>query len=119
MDALSVFTLPPRALGSREPVSTRRENAAALLRRLLQRGCARQEDLDARAPARLGVQIKPAAEAVGDDAVDDVQPEARAALITPRREERIEGAAADVHRHAAAIVGKDDLDIVLAGSARL
>ena len=42
-----------------------------------------------------------------------------AALVAPRGEERIEGAAADVEAHAAAIVGKDDLDIVLAGFAHL
>jgi len=56
----------------------------------------------------------PAAEAVGDDAVDDMQAEPGTALIPAGGEERIEGAAADVEAHAAAIVRKDDLDIVLA-----
>src|SRR5512138_4023341 len=86
-----------------------------LFRRLLQRRRARQDHLDARAAARLGIEIKPAAEPRRHDAVDDVQAEPGAALVAPRREERIEGAAADVEAHAAAIVGKDDLDIVLAG----
>ena len=69
--------------------------------------------------ARLGIKVEPAAEAVGHDAVDDVQAEPGAALVAARREERIEGAAADVEAHAAAIVGKDDLDIVLAGLPHL
>ena len=51
--------------------------------------------------------------------VDDVQAEPGAALVAAGGEERIEGAAADVERHAAAIVGKDDLDIVLAGLPHL
>ena len=43
-----------------------------LFRRLLERGCARQDHLDPRAAARLGIEIEPTAEAVGDDAVDDM-----------------------------------------------
>ena len=90
-----------------------------LFRRLLQRRRARQDHLDARAAARRGIEIEPAAEAVGDDAVDDVQAEPGAALVAPRGEKRIEGAAANVEAHAASVVGKDDLDIVLAGLAHL
>ena len=80
---------------------------------------ARQDDLDPRAAARLGIEIEPAAQPVGHDAVDDVQAEPGAALVAPRREERIERAAAHVEAHAATIVGKDDLDIVLAGLPHL
>ena len=39
----------------------------------------------------------------------------RAALIAAGREERIERTAPDIERHAAAIVGKNYLDIVLVG----
>src|SRR3978361_1853077 len=80
-----------------------------LFRCLLERGCARQDHLDPRAATRLGIQIKPAAEPVGDDAVDDVQSEPGAALIASRGEERIECAAADVEAHADAVIGKQDL----------
>ena len=80
---------------------------------------ARQDDLDPRAAARLGIEIEPAAEPIGHDAVDDVQAKPGAALVAPRREERIEGAAANIEAHAAAIVGEQDLDIVLAGLAHL
>ena len=48
-----------------------------------------------------------------------MQAEPGAALIPPRGEERIERAPAHVERHAAAIVGEDDLDIVLAGLPHL
>jgi hypothetical protein len=46
--------------------------------------------------------------------VDDVQAQARATAITARGEERIERVAPDIDTHAAAIVGKDNFDIVLA-----
>ncbi len=48
-----------------------------------------------------------------------MQPEPGAALIAPRGEERIERAAADVEAHADAVIGKQDLDIVLAALAHL
>ena len=44
-----------------------------LFRRQFQRRSARQDHLDPRAAARLGVEVEPTAEAVGHDAVDDVQ----------------------------------------------
>ena len=86
---------------------------------MFQRRDARQDDLDSRASAGLRIEVEPAAEAVGHDIIDDVQPESGAALIPARGEERIEGAAPNVEAHAAAIVGKNDLDIVLAGFPRL
>ena len=48
-----------------------------LFRGLLQRRHPRQDDLDPRASAGLGIEVEPAAETVGDDAVDDVQAQAR------------------------------------------
>src|ERR1700686_3342362 len=86
---------------------------------LLQRRNARQDHLDSRAAAGRRVEVEPAAQAVGHDAVDDMQAEPGATLIAAGREERIEGAAADIEAHAATIVGKDDLDIVLAGFTHL
>src|SRR6266851_6219281 len=103
------FSAPPCA---RLPISTEhdlRSNnkverddeiiALWLLRRLLQRRDARQDDLDSGTAARLGIEVEPAAEAVGDDAIDDMQSEPSAALIPAGREERVEGAAADVEAH--------------------
>src|SRR5262249_3391434 len=52
------------------------------------------------------------------DAVDDVQTKSGTALIPARCEERIKGAAANVEAHAAAIVGENYLDIVLARRRR-
>src|SRR6476619_6986946 len=48
-----------------------------------------------------------------------MQTKSGAALVAPRGEKRIEGAAANVEAHAASVVGKDDLDIILAGLANL
>src|SRR4029077_6318986 len=49
--------------------SRRRPGLQGLLRRLLQWGCAREDHLDAGAAAGLGVEIEPATEPVGDNAV--------------------------------------------------
>src|SRR5262245_57971055 len=65
---------------------------------------ARQDELDSRPGARLAVEIDPATQALGHDAVDDMQPEAGAALVAPRREKRIERLPSDAGAHAAAIV---------------
>src|SRR5882672_5731347 len=65
--------------------------AVSLFRRLLQRRHPGQDDLDSRAPAGLGIEIEPAAEAIGHDAVDDMQAEPGAALVAARREERVKG----------------------------
>src|SRR3984893_15328864 len=93
--------------------------ADSLLRRLLQRRHPGQDDLDSGAAAGLGIEIEPAAEAIGYDTVDDMQAEPGAALVAARGEERVEGAAPDVEAHADAVVGKQDLDIVLAGLPHL
>src|SRR5258707_15857599 len=85
-----------------------------LFRRLLQWGDPRQDDLDSCAAAGLGIEVETSAQTVGHDTVDNVQAEPSAALIAPRREEWIERAAPDIERHAAAVVGKNDFDIVLA-----
>src|SRR5882672_3739105 len=85
-----------------------------LLRRLLQRRDTRQQDLDSGTAARLGIEVEPAAEAIGHDAVDDMQAEPGAALIPARGEKRIESASAHIEAHAAAIVGEDDFEIILA-----
>src|SRR5262245_38986092 len=77
---------------------------AELFRRQFNRRDARQDHLDARTAARLRIEIKPPAEARGDDAVNDVKPQARAALVAPRREEGIERTAAHVDAHADTIV---------------
>src|SRR5258705_9783383 len=82
---------------------------------MLQRRHPRQDEVEARASARLGIEVEPAAQTVSHDTVDDVQPQAGAALIAACCEKRIEGPAPDVERHAASIVGKNDLNIILAG----
>ena len=51
----------------------------------------------------------------GHDIVDNVQAEPGAALVAPCGEERIEGTTPHVKAHPDAIVGKNDLDIFLAG----
>src|SRR6516164_1934529 len=91
----------------------------ALLRRLLEWRHPRQDDLDSGAAARFRFKVEPTAETVGDDAVDDMQSEPGAALVATSGKERVERAAANIERHAAAIVGKDDLDIVPSGFAHL
>src|SRR4051812_34154111 len=63
--------------GSRASLAPR--NDGGLLRRLLDRRDAGQDDLDLRAAARLRIEVEAAAQPVGDDAVDDVQPEPGAA----------------------------------------
>src|ERR1700738_2289514 len=93
--------------------------ADSLPPRLPQRRHPGQDDLDSRAAAGLGIEIEPAAEAIGHDAVDDMQAEPGAPLAAARGEERIAGAATDVEAHADAVVGKQDLDIVLAGFPHL
>src|SRR6478609_1714498 len=98
------------------PTST---TPAALFSRLLQWRDARKDHLNPGAATRLGVEVEPTAQPVGHDTVDDVQAEPGAALIAARGEERVEGAAPDVEAHAAAIVGKQDLDVILAELARL
>src|SRR3979411_3260040 len=74
-----------------------------LLGGLLQRRHPGPDGLDSRAAPRRGIEVEPPAQTVGHDTVDDVQAESGAALITARREERIERAAPgreyDAHTH--------------------
>jgi hypothetical protein len=79
----------------------------------------RQDKLDFRPLVKFAIKIEPATQTIRDDAVDDMQAEARAALIATRREERIECFASDTEAHAAAIIGKTNFDIVLAGRPNL
>ena len=50
--------------------------------------------------------------------MNDVQPKACAALVAPGREERIKHLTPDLRAHAAAVVGKQHFDVVLAGPVR-
>src|ERR1700689_1656356 len=88
-------------------------------RGLLQRRHPRKDDLDSRPLPGFGIEVEPAAQAIGHDAVDDMQAKSGTALIAARREERVECTTPDVEAHAATIVGEDDFDIVLAGSPNL
>src|SRR5262249_2753404 len=49
----------------------------------------------------------------GDDTMDDVQSKPRRAMVTSRGEERIESGVLDVRRHSAAVVGHDELDLII------
>ena len=53
---------------------------------------------------------------IRDNGMNDMQAEPRAAAIATCREERIEGLAPDVRVHAAAVVGKKDINGVVTGS---
>src|SRR5262245_9404988 len=64
----------------------------------------RQDELDSRPGARLAVETDPATQALGHDAVNDMQPEAGATLVAARREKRIECLPPDAGVHAAAII---------------
>jgi hypothetical protein len=70
--------------------------------------------MDFRSSAGRAVNIELSGQTIGDDVVDNMQAEPSAAALAARREERIEGLAADVSAHAAAIVGKQDFDFVAA-----
>ncbi len=83
-------------------------------------GChPRQEELDFRSLAGLTIEIEPSTQTIRDDAVDNMQAEARAALIAPCREERIERFTPDTATHAATIVGKKNLDNVVSRGLHL
>jgi hypothetical protein len=62
--------------------------------------------------AGFTAEIEPATEAIGHDAVDDVQAEVGATLITTGRKERIESLLPDVGAHTATIIGKNDLVVL-------
>ena len=79
----------------------------------------RQDELNSRSLAGFAIEMQPAAQTIRNDGVDDVQAEAGAASISARREERIERPVPDIEAHAAAIIGKDDFDIVRPGCLHL
>ena len=68
-------------------------NSRQLFGRLLQWRHLGQDDPDSGAFAGLGIEVEPSAQPIGHDAVDDMQAEPCTALVAPRREKRIEGAA--------------------------
>ena len=63
-----------------------------------------QDQLNSCPFVRLAIEIDPATQTTRDDVVDDMKAEANAALVSARREERIERLAPDIDAHAAAIV---------------
>ena len=65
-----------------------------------------------RSLARFARETKAASEAIRHDTIDDVQAEAGAARVAPRREKWMKSLAPDVRDHAAAIVGEKDLDAI-------
>jgi hypothetical protein len=72
----------------------------------------RQNDLDRRSLAQLALKLEPAAQVIGDDAVDDVQTKAGTAPVATSREEWVKRLTLDLQTHATAIVGKNDLDTI-------
>ena len=67
----------------------------------------------------FAAQAKLSAQTVRHHAVDDMQAEAGAALVAAGGKERIKRLPPDVRAHAAAVVAKDDLDIIVAACPRL
>src|SRR5882757_2211562 len=63
--------------------------------------------------------MESASQIIRDNGMNDMQAEPRAAAIAACREERIEGLAPDVKAHAAAVVGKKDINGVVTGSLDL
>src|SRR5262245_28479961 len=70
----------------------------------------RQDELNFRSSAALAFETELAAQTMGHDVVDDMQPKAGAAVVTTRREEWIEGLSPDVGSHATTVVGEQDFD---------
>src|SRR5882757_2234521 len=59
--------------------------------------------------------MESAPQIIRDNGMNDMQAEPCAAEIATGCEERIEGLASDIRAHAAAVVGKDDIDRVVTG----
>jgi hypothetical protein len=78
----------------------------------------RQNDLNRCANAGLAIKLDAAPQPIHNDVVNDMQPEATCSLMASRREEWIERAAPHIRRHAAAVVGKQNLDMVAPGAAQ-
>ena len=85
-------------------LSRRPDSALARFRGKLQRRFARHDDANFVPAPWPGFHIDPAAQAVGDDVVDDVQSQAGVALVATGREKRVEHLAPDFRAHAAAVV---------------
>jgi len=83
------------------------------------RGHAGQDQLNSRSLAGFGIKTEPAAQAIRDDGVDDVEAQTSTALIPAGREERIEGFAPDIKAHTAAVIRKNNFDIIMAGGLDL
>ena len=81
--------------------------------------------VDGGSPAGVGCRAYPArgaklaTQAIRHHAMDDMQAEASAALVAAGGKERVERLPPDVRAHAAAVVAKDDLDIIDAEGAHL
>src|SRR5277367_6281668 len=75
---------------------------------------ARDDDHDFCPLAGRAIENKPAAQAISNDTVDDMQAEAGASIATCG-EERIERFPPDIETHAAAIVAKNNFDMVTPG----
>ena len=74
----------------------------------------REKELNSCPPVGLAFQLDRSPKATGDDAVDDMQAKADAALVATRGEERIERLASIIGAHAAAVVGEENFNIILA-----
>ncbi len=72
----------------------------------------RQDQANAGADARLAVEREPAAELFGDDGVYGVQSKTRRACMAAGGEKWIKGLTLDLGRHAAAVVGNHQIDVV-------
>src|SRR6202022_3720104 len=74
---------------------------------------ARNGDPKSRAPARPRFERQPASQLLGHEIEDDVQAKPGSSLAAPRGEERIEGMALAFLAHPDAVVGNEDLDLVV------
>src|SRR5215831_17372767 len=71
----------------------------------------RQNELNARAGAGLTFELQPAAKAFRYDVVDGVQAKPGRTQMAAGGEERVKGLSPDLRSHAAAIIGKQKLDV--------
>jgi hypothetical protein len=78
----------------------------------------RQDKLHTRAGIRFAVEPDLAAELLRHDIVDDVQTKPCRTPVAASGEERIEGLSFDFRRHAAAVIGDEQLDVIVPVSAQ-
>src|ERR1700751_4716634 len=74
--------------------------------------CPRQDERNGGPSAGLALEGELATQPLRDDGVDNVQTEAGCAAMAGGREKRIERQPLDLRRHAAAIVGYQQFDMV-------